>query len=367
MQHNPNKFFITKHHVHLLGQSVVFWTFSMGLLGIIRYWGIESELGISIESEYLKHYTFFPAMFPFLLLGCFLGSQYPIVHFVFERIVSNKLTFGLKILIRNILYFITTIMAFYAIINLYPFFYETNLQVKYEHWAQDKTLWAFLVYIVFASFMFSFLIIGNEKFGKGVFLKILLGKYKTPKEEKRIFMFLDLKSSTTIAEELGHFKYSQFIQDCFYDLNEIIQKYDSEIYQYIGDEAVLCWPYHKGIKRNNCIQLFFTFQRKLADKRAYYLAKYNTIPEFKAGLHGGKLMIAEVGTVKKELAYHGDVINTSARLQNACNTYQVPIIVSEQLILDLNIVPYYSSYFLGNTLLKGKHQEINIYTLSEKL
>ena len=43
----------------------------------------------------------------------------------------------------------------------------------------------------------------NAKFGQGTLWKIITGKYRRPKEENRIFMFVDLNSSTTIAERLG--------------------------------------------------------------------------------------------------------------------------------------------------------------------
>ncbi|MEM1321079.1 MAG: hypothetical protein AAGG75_12570 [Bacteroidota bacterium] len=82
-------------------------------------------------------------------------------------------------------------------------------------WFSDRAFWSYLFYILIASFVFSMLVIITDKFGRGVFLKLLIGRYKNPKEEWRIFMFLDLKSSTALAEQLGHFKYSQLIQDCF--------------------------------------------------------------------------------------------------------------------------------------------------------
>ena len=39
----------------------------------------------------------------------------------------------------------------------------------------------------------------SEKLGQGVLLNYLLGKYHSPKVETRIFMFLDLTSSTEYA------------------------------------------------------------------------------------------------------------------------------------------------------------------------
>ena len=60
----------------------------------------------------------------------------------------------------------------------------------------------------------------QQKFGPGNMGKIFLGKYHTPKTESRVFMFLDLKSSTYIAEKLGESKYHEFLRDVFADITE---------------------------------------------------------------------------------------------------------------------------------------------------
>ena len=221
-----------------------------------------------------------------------------------------------------------------------------------------------VVFFLIATLVFSFFKIANEKFGRGIFIKMLLGKYRNPQEEKRIFMFLDLKSSTTIAERLGHYTYSRLIQDCFYDLNTIILKFDAEIYQYVGDEAVLSWTYERGVKRNNAVQLYFTFQEKLNSRKNHYQEKYGLIPEFKAGIHGGALMVAEVGSIKKELAYHGDVINTTARIQAECNTYKTSVLISESLLVEMKLPETFTTKKIHDLLLKGKVQTINIYSVS---
>ncbi|WP_093668653.1 hypothetical protein [Tenacibaculum sp. MAR_2009_124] len=105
----------------------------------------------------------------------------------------------------------------------------------------------------------------------------------------------------------------------------------AEIYQYVGDEAVLSWLYEKGLVNNNCIGIFFAFETQRQQRKDYHQKKYNTFSEFKAGLHGGKLMVTEVGSVKKELAYHSNIINTSARIQIERNTYNTTLLISEKL------------------------------------
>ena len=106
-------------------------------------------------------------------------------------------------------------------------------------WVDSNTFWLVVGYFIIMSQVFAFYKMANRKFGYGVLWNLITGYYRNPKEEKKVFMFLDLQSSTSIDEQLGHLKYSQLIQDCFYDLNMILNRYNAEIYQYVGDEAVL--------------------------------------------------------------------------------------------------------------------------------
>lgn len=355
---------LTKYLTHLW-QSVLFWAIAMFLLGIFRFYGIDGEEGILIKTGFED--TFNPAnILPmFVLTGSLIGIMFASIEFLFEKYSSKRIPLGLNLLLKTLLHFIVIIIIATIVIEFASRIYDLNLNNDRGWWRTDRTFWVVIIYVILASIVFSFIKISNEKFGKGVFLKMLLGKYKNPKEEKRIFMFLDLKASTTIAETLGHYKYSQLIQDCFYDINDVVSKYDAEIYQYVGDEVVLSWPYSKGLANKNCVALFFEFQRVLASRANYYNEKYELIPEFKAGLHGGKLMVAEVGIVKKELAFHGDVINTSARIQAECNTHNVSILISEKLKNDLNIIDNYSTTAIGNVLLKGKNKGIEIFTIAQ--
>ncbi|WP_109300904.1 adenylate/guanylate cyclase domain-containing protein [Aquimarina sp. AU474] len=354
-----------KQYIRILWQSILFWAIAMGLYSIFRYYGIDEEEGFNVIKEYRGVRGTWRALMGFTTIGILIGILYATIDILFEKFTSNKLSMVYGLNLRTFFYFITTIGVFTVVMDFFSEMYGLNLNTDRGWWKESKSFWATILYIVLVSFVFSFIKIATEKFGKGVFLKMLMGKYKNPQEEKRIFMFLDLKDSTAIAENLGHFKYSQFIQDCFYDLNEVVPKYDAEIYQYVGDEAVLSWPYKKGLANNNCIDLFFAFQNKKQSKASYYLDKYGMIPEFKAGLHGGTLMVTEVGVIKKEIAYHGDVINTSARIQAECNTYEVLLLISEKLLKDLKIHSNLSTEFLGSVLLKGKQEKVKIHTIQK--
>ncbi|MEH6535474.1 MAG: adenylate/guanylate cyclase domain-containing protein [Psychroserpens sp.] len=300
-----------------------------------------------------------------LILGVMMGAFYAIVEFSFEKYISRKLNLALSIFLKSILYLAFLIIS----LSLMKFIAEERMDIDLYNdrgwWRTDSLFWLCTVYFLLTSLVFSFIRIANDKLGSGVFIKMLYGKYRKPQEEKRILMFLDLKDSTAIAEKLGHKQYSQFIQDCFFDLNTILRRHDAEVYQYVGDEAVITWNYTKGIKNSRCIELFFSFQKTLVNRSKYYKKTYGLNPLFKAGLHGGKLMVAEVGTIKKEIAYHGDVINTTSRIQNECNTYNENLLISNELLEDINLQSMYTSIRLGDIQLKGKQENIVICSIDK--
>lgn len=353
------------HFLRLLWKSILFWTFAMFCYGIFRYYGLEQEGMYTLKDGITVKRAFFEPLTVTCIMGFGLGIVYAIVDFMIEKYMTKKISLGLSFLIKTFFHFFVTILVVSTIITFASKVIAVNVEIKFGWWLTEKRFWSALFYLVVCSFVLSFIKISTERFGKGMFLKILMGSYSNPKEEERILMFLDLKDSTTIAESLGHQKYSQFIQACFLDLNDVILEYEAEIYQYVGDEAVLSWSYKTGLKNNNCIGVFFAFQEKLESRRDYYLKKYEIYPEFKAGLHGGSLMVAEVGSVRKELAYHGDVINTSARIQAECNTYNVTMLLSEKLLKDLKVDEFSTSKLLGNVLLKGKNEEVKIHTIQK--
>ena len=354
-----------KRYLALLRSSTLFWAFAMICYGFFRYFGLEGDVEIRGTNLPVDVMSFGTLCLILALIGSILGIFYASIEFYFEKYISKKLSLGISLILENLVAFVSTIVIFTVAQTIISDIFPIEINTQRGWWIKDKSFWSLIVFIGLASFISSFIKIAAERFGPGVFIKILMGKYKKPAEEKRIFMFLDLKGSTTIAEQLGHFKHSQFIQDCFYDLNSVVLKYNAEIYQYVGDEAVLSWQYHKGINNNNCIRVFFAFQNKLNTKRDYYLNTYGITPEFKCGIHGGPLMAAEIGYVKKELAYHGDVINTAARIQSECNKHQVNILISEPLMNDLKNKEFISSKMIGDILLKGKRKTIKIFTLTK--
>lgn len=196
-------------------------------------------------------------------------------------------------------------------------------------------------------------------------MNFFTGKYHRPIEEKRIFLFSDMKSSTAIAENLGHIMYFELLKEYYANFSDAIIRYSGEVYQYIGDEIVISWKYEDGIKNNNCINCFFAMKEVLKNRADWYKATFGITPTFKAGLHLGEVTTGEIGALKKEIIFTGDVLNTTARIQGLCNTYNVDILVSEDLIKSLELEPEFNINSVGVVTLKGKKEQKALFTIRE--
>ena len=98
-------------------------------------------------------------------------------------------------------------------------------------------------------------------------------------------------------------------------------------------------------------------------KKEKYLEKYGVYPEFKAALHAGNVSVTWIGTIKKEIVYHGDVINTTSRIQDECNKQGQKFLISEYMLDNTELPAYLRSEYLGELQLKGKQKKVKIFGL----
>jgi adenylate cyclase len=223
-----------------------------------------------------------------------------------------------------------------------------------------------LVLVVYTLVIYSLLVFFlqiNHLLGEGTLWKFIRGKYHKPREEVRIFMFLDMKSSTSIAEQLGHVRFYTLLNEIFHEISQPVLQTKAEIYQYVGDEIVLTWEVEHGLKNSNCLKTFFLFREILIRNKDNYFKNFGVMPEFKAGLHFGKVVSAQIGDLKREIVYNGDVLNTAARIQNECNKYQRDCLVSGPLMSRLKHMDGFQWEKLDVVTLRGKEKEVELFSV----
>ncbi|GGF26630.1 adenylate/guanylate cyclase domain-containing protein [Hymenobacter cavernae] len=307
------------------------------------------------------------SLFAAVIFGILWGVSLGLPGYYLDKSLFGKVALGKIILIKALLS-LALIALFLWLLRLALEHSLISLPLFRTGTSPDKKVWSYifdmlLVYYFFMTLVISFINQINKKYGPGVLLPLLLGKYRTPKEEERIFMFMDLQSSTTIAEKLGHSRYSSFIRDCFADINQVLFPYSAQVYQYVGDEIVVMWPEREGLQDHLCIRFYFACKKQFQNRAEYYTANYGIIPHFKAGVHTGHVTAVEIGEIKRDIAYHGDTLNTAARIQSVCNQYNKEFLVSEYLLEKTGTSQRMKTEFLGQILLRGKLEKVGIVSV----
>ncbi|MBE14751.1 MAG: adenylate/guanylate cyclase domain-containing protein [Cytophagaceae bacterium] len=336
------------------------------LFGMLFLWVEYAALGnqyntpdsaIQLSSDVL---TF--ALIGIALIGLLVGC---IEVFLLDRLFENK-PLGVKLISKFLIYalffegVISITFPMAASIELDTSFFNTRVWDKYVVFFFSITHLSAVVQLSFSLLASLFYSEMSQHMGQHVLLNFFTGKYHKPVVEARIFMFVDMKDSTTIAEKLGHKAYFKLLRSYYAEFSEAIIKNQGQVYQYVGDEIVITWPLDQGLKNNQCVQCFYDMQNDLSKKESTYLKKYKLAPSFKAALHYGKVTTGEIGALKKDIFFTGDVLNTTARILGLTSTFKEDVLISTALSRKLNLTQKYTLTPLGAPPLKGKADAVEI-------
>lgn len=341
--------------------QVNFWVLANIFLGIISHLqslSMSQMAGLPVPGKLSTN------LIVSLIIGVFYGIILGITDYYLDKKFFRRMPLGKLILLKTFISLIVLTLLF-TFLRFVLFERIVAPDLSTADFEMSEGAWKYFYYICLVFYFVMTIIITfinqvNNKYGPGILLPLLLGKYRTPKEEERIFMFMDLKGSTTIAEELGHIQYSSFIRDSFMDINQVLSVYNAEVYQYVGDEIVVSWPVKEGLKKLRCIDFYFACEKQFEERKDYYIKSYGQVPHFKAGMHMGKVTAVEIGEIKRDIAYHGDTLNTAARIQSMCNQYEKKFLVSGVLLDNAGTLDNYQVTTIGSVMLKGKTEKVEI-------
>ena len=230
-------------------------------------------------------------------------------------------------------------------------------------YVREGGLWRDLVFAIVASALLTGFLQVRKLHNPGEIRRLLTGRYHYPVEETRIFLFADVIGSTGIAERLGHMAYSSFLRDCFSDVSDAILAWSGEVYQHAGDSVLVTWRMHRGVRSAACVQCFFDMIQTLERRHDDYRQKYGTVPRLRAGIHGGDVVTTWVGEARKDLAFHGDTMNTAARVEAACKELEAECLVSELVYRAIELPPHFGARSVGDVELRGRAGALHLYSV----
>jgi adenylate cyclase len=278
------------------------------------------------------------------VVGFSIGTLIPLV-FVAWRIeflnnpASRRLSYSAYLLISN-----GMLMLIALIVNLAVGFFAFRDIVL--TWSGQ---WPSIIMSLILAPVFTIAETVRQFTGKSVILNFFLGRYHHPKKEDLIFLFIDLKSSTVLAEKLDPNVFFQLLNDFHATIEDFVRFHEGQIYKYLGDGQIIVWP---KTQADRALKTICGLESVL-----------NPNLKFTAGLHCGPVLVGEIGTERKEIGYWGDTINTAQRIQDACKMYQTHILMSEDFfyLLSDKYINQLNLEKLENVLLRGRKNPVNLF------
>ena len=202
--------------------------------------------------------------------------------------------------------------------------------------------------------------------GGRTLLNVVLGRYRRPVREERVLLFLDLVGSTTLAEKMGELRVQELLTHFFSDIDEAIVSHGGEVHAYVGDEVIVTWPAYPGQPSPRCLDCVFAIDDRLAELSGRYQKEFGVTPAFRAGIHAGPVVISECGDSRRQIAYFGDTVNVTARLQQHCKEADRALLVSGELLCLLPPADDLVIEALGATQLRGRAAPIEVFAVARR-
>ncbi len=226
------------------------------------------------------------------------------------------------------------------------------------------TGWSLYLYILVIVALALLFIQIAKMIGPRILGNMLLGRYNNPVEELRIFLFIDLIGSTALTRQLGDLGVQRLLTRFFFDMGQPVAENEGEIHAYVGDEAIITWPFEAGAKKGRCVRCFFAIQDILNANAGTYENLFGVRPQIRASLHGGPVIVSECGDTKRSIVYFGDTMNTCARLEGEAKRLKKDLVISAELLQAVNLPPEIVVGNLCEVTLRGHDSPTALFALS---
>ena len=178
-------------------------------------------------------------------------------------------------------------------------------------------------------------------------------------EQEVTVLFTDIRSFTTISEQMTPIENFQFVKEYAEEMGPIIVKNGGFINQYLGDGIMAIFQSGAGAALQSCVEMQVAvrkFNHERRDKIDFKPIRVGM------GLHTGSLVMGIIGDEnRQDAALISDTVNTAARLESLTKGYGTGIILSQQTLSKIEEKENFDFRYLGSSMVKGKAESIVIF------
>ena len=175
-------------------------------------------------------------------------------------------------------------------------------------------------------------------------------------------LFSDIRSFTTLSEELGPQGTVQLLNEYFTEMMDCVVEHNGILDKFIGDAIMAVFGIPEASKQDPDNALNAAIQMHLRLKEFNVRQLERDLPEVAigVGINTGAVMYGNIGSPKRmDFTVIGDGVNVASRLESACKHYGSKILISEDTKNALNGI--YRLREVDIVQLKGKLKPTSIY------
>ncbi|MBU0483266.1 MAG: adenylate/guanylate cyclase domain-containing protein [Proteobacteria bacterium] len=156
----------------------------------------------------------------------------------------------------------------------------------------------------------------------------------TGEEKELSIMFSDIRSFTSLSEQLTPTEVINLLQEYFTPMTRVITENYGTLDKFIGDAIMAFWnaPIDVAEHKKCAVKSGILMLKELGKLNKIFLEKYGFEINIGIGMHAGMVRVGNMGT--KELFDYtiiGDNVNITSRLEGLCKFYGTRIVISETL------------------------------------
>jgi adenylate cyclase len=235
----------------------------------------------------------------------------------------------------------------------------------YPAWYDKSTFLQDVIFSLAVALLINFWVRIHSLVGGRVLVNFLIGRYHRPLREQQVFMFVDFVDARGLSTRLGDVRAQSLISAVFFDIDTAIGQSGGEIHRYIGDELVVTWPFRRATKNARCIECALSIAEVLRANAEHYRGAYGEAPRLRIALHGGPVVVSEIGDDRRAIVYFGDTINTTARLRGLAKKIQRGLVISAALLGHMRLPDGVRAEDMGAFELSGKEDATRVYAVHD--
>ena len=175
-------------------------------------------------------------------------------------------------------------------------------------------------------------------------------------------MFTDIRSFTTLAEELGPQATVTLLNDYFTIMVECIQQHGGMLDKFIGDAIMAAFglPVAHGDDADRAVRAAIAMISSLFEWNERRADDGRRPIDMGIGINTGMVVTGNIGSPKRmDFTMIGDGVNLASRLESACKQYSARILISEHTFGCLKGV--YRTREVDYVVVKGKTEPVAVY------